>query len=171
MLKEKRMFTIVKKRALTSTVTLMEIKAPFVAAKARPGQFVILRAMDDDERVPFAIAKCDREAGTVSIIFRAVGATTEKLAHLNEGEAVQDLVGPLGMVTKTEGVSRACVVAGGVGSAIALPIVEQLKEQGSSVTMIVGFRSREEMILEDEFRAASDKLIPVTDDGSCGGYV
>lgn len=164
------MYSIVKKRALNKTVTLMEIKAPYIAAKAQPGQFVILRAVDDDERVPFAIADCNREEGTVSIIFRAVGATTEKLAHLEEGGFVEDIVGPLGEVTKTEGVKSACVVVGGVGSAIALPVVQKLKEQGGSVTIIMGARSKEDLILTEEFGAASDRLIAVTDDGSLGKY-
>ena len=164
------MYTIVNKRELNPTVTLMEIEAPFVAAKAQPGQFLILRAGEDDERVPFAIAKYNRAAGTVSIIFRAVGATTEKLSRLNTGDSLADVVGPLGAVAKTEGVKKACIVTGGVGSAIALPIVRRLHEQDTEVTLIVGFRSRENFILADEFRDSSDKLYPMTDDGSFGLY-
>lgn len=164
------MYTVVKKRELNPTVTLMEIKAPFIAAKAQPGQFLILRAGEDDERVPFAIAKYNRAAGTVSIIFRAVGATTEKLSRLNEGDSLADVVGPLGTVTKTHGIKKACIVTGGVGSAIALPIVRKLHEQDAEVTLIVGFRSKENIILVDEFRDSSDKLYPMTDDGSYGLY-
>ncbi len=164
------MYTIVQKRELNPTVTLMEIKAPFIAAKAQPGQFVILRAGEDDERVPFAIAKYNRVAGTVSIIFRAVGATTEKLNRLREGDSVTDIVGPLGMITKTHGVKKACIVAGGVASAIALPIVRKLHEQDAEVTLIVGFRSKENFMLLDEFRDSSDRLYAMTDDGSYGLY-
>ena len=164
------MYTIVKKRELNPYVTLLQIEAPFIAAKAQPGQFVILRADEDDERVPFAIAEWDRQAGTVSIIFRTVGATTEKLNMKKEGEAIADIVGPLGSVTDTEGVKKACIVAGGVGSAIALPIVRHLHEQGAEVTLIIGFRNKSNFMLAEEFNSASDKLYPMTDDGSFGRY-
>ena len=164
------MYTIVRKRELNPTVTMMEIKAPFIAAKAQPGQFVILRAGEDDERVPFAIAKYNRVIGTVTIIFRTVGATTEKLNRLHEGDKLADMVGPLGAETKTYGVKKACIVAGGVASAIALPVVRRLHLQDAEVTLIVGFRSKENFMLLDEFRDASDRLYAMTDDGSSGLY-
>ena len=164
------MFRIIHKRSLNPTVTLMDIEAPLVAAKAKPGQFIILRVDDDGERIPLTIAGCDKTAGTVRIIFQIVGSTTEKLNHKNEGEALHDFVGPLGMPTKLDGLKKVCIVGGGVGCAIALPIAEALHEMGAEVTSVIGFRSKDLLILEDEFKAASDKLIVMTDDGSYGRH-
>ncbi len=162
------MYKVVRKEALNPTVTLMEVEAPLVAAKAEPGQFIILRVDKDGERIPLTIAGYDREKGTVKIIFQIVGATTEKLNHLNVGDFLQDFVGPLGVATHTEGLKKVCIVGGGVGCAIALPIAQKLHEQGCEVTSVIGFRSKDLLILEDEFNAASDKLFVMTDDGSYG---
>lgn len=162
------MYKIVKKASLNPTVTMMDIEAPFVAAKAQPGQFIILRVDSDGERIPLTIAGYDREKGTVRIIFQIVGATTEKLNHKQEGEYIQDFAGPLGVATHTDGLKRVCIVGGGVGCAIALPIARKLHEQGVEVTSIIGFRSKDLLILEDEFRAVSDSLTVMTDDGSYG---
>ena len=164
------MYKIVEKVSLNPTVTMMNIEAPFVAAKAEPGQFIILRVDADGERIPLTIAGYDREKGTVKIIFQIVGATTEKLNHKNEGDYLQDFVGPLGVATHTEGLKKVCIVGGGVGCAIALPIAQKLHELGCHVTSIIGFRSKDLLILEDEFRAASDELIVMTDDGSYGRH-
>ncbi len=162
------MYRIVKKRALNPTVTQMEIEAPLVAKKAKAGQFIILRVDEEGERIPLTVAGTDRENGTVRIIFQIVGATTEKLNHKNEGDYLQDFVGPLGVPTKIENLKKVCVVGGGVGCAIALPVAEALHHQGASVTSIIGFRNRDLLILEDEFRACSDRLTVMTDDGSYG---
>ncbi len=162
------MYRIVKKRALNPTVTQMEIEAPLVAKKAKAGQFIILRVDEAGERIPLTVAGTDRENGTVRIIFQIVGATTEKLNHKNEGDYLQDFVGPLGVPTKIENLKKVCVVGGGVGCAIALPVAEALHDQGASVTSIIGFRNRDLLILEDEFRACSDRLTVMTDDGSYG---
>ncbi len=162
------MFEIVRKQALNPTVTLMEIAAPLVARKAEPGQFIILRTDEAGERIPLTVADYDREKGTVTIIFQIVGATTEKLNHMNEGDCLQDFVGPLGKATETEGLKKVAVVGGGVGCAIAYPIAKKLHEQGCEVHSIVGFRTKDLVILEDEFRAVSDKLFMMTDDGSYG---
>lgn len=162
------MYKILKKENLNSTVTLMEIEAPLVAAKAEPGQFIILRVDEEGERIPLTVAGFDRERGTVRIIFQIVGATTEKLNHKNEGEYIQDFAGPLGVATKTDGLKKVCIVGGGVGCAIALPIAQKLHELGCEVTSIIGFRSKELLILEDEFKAASDRIYVMTDDGSYG---
>lgn len=163
-----RMYKIVKKKVLNPTVTLMEIDAPLIAKKAEPGQFIILRVDEDGERIPLTVAGYDREAGTVRIIFQIVGATTEKLNHLEEGNCIHDFVGPLGVPTHTEGLKKVCVVGGGVGCAIALPVAEKLHELGCEVHSIVGFRNKDLVILEDEFKACSDKFILMTDDGSYG---
>ena len=162
------MYKIVKKKSLNPTVTLMEIDAPLIAKKAQPGQFIILRVDEDGERIPLTVAGYDREKGTVRIIFQIVGATTEKLNHLNEGDCLHDFVGPLGVPTHTDGYKKVCVVGGGVGCAIALPIAEKLHELGVEVHSIVGFRNKDLVILEDEFKACSDKFIVMTDDGSYG---
>ena len=162
------MYRIVKKRVLNPTVTMMEIEAPAVARKAEPGQFIILRVDENGERIPLTIAAYDREAGTVSIIFQIVGATTEKLNHKEEGEYLQDFVGPLGRATETEGLKRVAVVGGGVGTAIAYPVAKKLHDDGCHVDLIVGFRNKDLIILEDEFKAASTNLIIGTDDGSYG---
>ena len=162
------MYRIVKKRVLNPTVTLMEIEAPAVARKAEPGQFIILRVDENGERVPLTIAAYDREKGTVTIIFQIVGATTEKLNHKEEGEFLQDFVGPLGKATETEGLKRVAVIGGGVGTAIAYPVAKKLHDVGCHVDLIVGFRSKDLVILEEEFKAASTSLIIGTDDGSYG---
>lgn len=163
-----KMYKIVKKKVLNPTVTLMEIDAPLIAKKAEPGQFIILRVDEDSERIPLTVAGYDREAGTVRIIFQIVGATTERLNHLEEGDCIHDFVGPLGVPTHTDGLKKVCVVGGGVGCAIALPVAEKLHELGCEVHSIVGFRNKDLVILEDEFKACSDKFILMTDDGSYG---
>ncbi len=162
------MYKIVRKVALNPTVTMMDIEAPYVAAKAQAGQFIILRVDENGERIPLTVAGYDRVAGTVKIIFQVVGATTEALNHKNEGDYIQDFAGPLGVATHTEGLKKVCIVGGGVGCAIALPIAQRLHELGCEVTSIIGFRSKDLLILEDEFRAASDRLFVMTDDGSYG---
>ena len=162
------MYKIVKKESLNPTVTLMEIEAPLVARKAEPGQFIIFRATEDGERIPLTIAGYDREKGTVTIIFQIVGAGTEILNSLNVGDYVQDFVGPLGNATETDGLKKVAVVGGGVGCAIAYPIAKKLHDIGCEVTSIVGFRNKDLIILEDEFRAASSNFILMTDDGSAG---
>ena len=162
------MFTIIRKERLNPTVTKMVIDAPFIARKAEPGQFIIFRAHEDSERVPLTIADYDREAGTVTIIYQIVGGSTMELDAMNEGDALQDFVGPLGVATHTEGLKKVAVVGGGVGCAIAYPVTKKLHEQGAEVHAVVGFRSKDLVILEDEFKAASDKLVMMTDDGSYG---
>ena len=162
------MYRIVFKKQLNDFVTLMDIEAPFVAKKAEAGQFIILRVDAEGERIPLTVAGFDREKGTVRIIFQVVGATTEILNHKEIGDCLQDFVGPLGVATRTDGLKRVCVVGGGVGCAIALPIVEKLHSQGAEVTSIIGFRNKELVILEDEFKVASDHCFLVTDDGSYG---
>ena len=162
------MYRIVNKRELNPTVTMMDIEAPLVAKKAEAGQFIILRVDEDGERIPLTVAGCDREAGTVKIIFQIVGATTALLNRKEVGDFLADFVGPLGRATETEGVKKVCVVGGGVGCAIALPVAEKFHRLGAEVHSIVGFRSKDLLILEDEFRAASTKLTIMTDDGSYG---
>ncbi len=162
------MYKIVQKRPLNPTVTLMEVEAPLVARKCEPGQFIILRATEDGERIPLTIAGYDREKGTITIIFQIVGGGTETLNSLNEGEYIQDFVGPLGKATETEGLKKVAVVGGGVGCAIAYPVAKKLHDIGCCVHSIVGFRSEDLVILEDEFKAASDKFVLMTDDGSRG---
>lgn len=162
------MYKIVKKQPLNPTVTRMEIEAPLIAKKAKPGQFIILRVDENGERIPLTVAGYDREKGTVTIIFQIVGATTEKLNHLNEGECLHDFVGPLGVPTHVDGLKKVCVIGGGVGCAIALPIAEELHAMGAEVTSIVGFRNQDLVILEDEFKSCSDHFTLMTDDGSYG---
>lgn len=162
------MYKIVSKDILNPTVQRMEIEAPFVAKKAEPGQFIILRTDENGERIPLTVADYDREKGTVTIIFQIVGATTEKLGHMQAGECLHDFVGPLGRATHTEGLKKVAVVGGGVGCAIAYPVAKKLHAQGCEVHSIVGFRSKELVILEDEFKAASTKFVPMSDDGSFG---
>ena len=162
------MYKIVKKKSLNPTVTMMEIEAPLVAKKALAGQFIILRVDEEGERIPLTVAGYDRECGTVKIIFQIVGATTEKLNRKNEGEYISDFAGPLGLPTELEGLTDVCIVGGGVGCAIALPVAEALKAQGAKVTSIIGFRNSDLVILEDEFRECSDELFVMTDDGSYG---
>lgn len=164
------MFKIVRKKELNSAVTLLEIEAPFVAKKAQAGQFIIFRIDEEGERVPLTIAGYDREKGTVTIIFQKVGLSTKMLGELNEGDYIKDFVGPLGKPTETEGKKRVCVVGGGVGCAIALPSAQAFKEAGCEVDVIVGFRNKDIVILEDEFKACSDNLYLMTDDGSYGEH-
>ena len=158
------MFKIVKRRELNPTVTELAIEAPLIAKKAKAGQFIIVRAGEDSARIPLTIAGTDPEAGTVTIIFQVVGGGTLELNALAEGECVHDFVGPLGKATEIEGLKNVCVVGGGVGCAIALPVARALHEQGTKVTGIIGFRNKDLVILEDEFRACCDELILVTDD-------
>ena len=162
------MFKLVKKRELNPTVTEMVIEAPLIAKKAKAGQFIIIRAKEDSERIPLTIAHYDAAAGTVAIIFQFVGAGTMQLNSLKEGEYVHDIVDPLGKATEIEGLKNVCVVGGGVGCAIALPVAQALKAQGTKVTGIIGFRNKDLVILEDEFRACCDELIIMSDDGSYG---
>ena len=162
------MYKITEKVALNPTVTKMVIEAPLIAKKAKPGQFIIVRPFEDSERIPLTVAGYDREKGTVDIIFQIVGGTTMELNSLNAGDCVHDFVGPLGKATEIEGLKNVCVVGGGVGCAIALPVAQALHEQGTKVTGIVGFRNKDLVILEDEFRACCDEFIIMTDDGSYG---
>ena len=162
------MYLILKKEPLNPTVTRMVIDAPHIARKAEPGQFIILRVHEDGERIPLTIADFDREQGTVTIIFQIVGATTELLNHLEAGDSLHDFVGPLGRPSEVEGLKKVAVVGGGVGCAIAYPIAKKLHQLGAQVHAIVGFRSKDLVILEEEFQAASDKLVVMTDDGSYG---
>ena len=162
------MYRILTKRQLNPTVTMMDIYAPLVAQKAQAGQFIILRVDEDGERIPLTVAGFDREAGTVKIIFQIVGGTTMRLNEKNEGEYISDFVGPLGCATRTEGLKKVCIVGGGVGCAIALPVAQKLHAQGAIVHSIIGFRNKDLLILEDEFKACSDKLTVMTDDGSYG---
>ena len=164
------MYKIVRKKDLNSAVCLLEIEAPFVAKKAKAGQFIIFRIDEMGERIPLTIAGYDREKGTVTIIFQKVGFSTIALGNLNEGDYIQDFVGPLGKPSEVEGHKKVCVVGGGVGCAIALPTAQAFKEAGAEVDVIVGFRSKDIVILEDEFRAASDNMYLMTDDGSYGEH-
>ena len=162
------MYQILTKKVLNPTVVQMEIESPLVAKKAQPGQFIILRVTEDGERIPLTVAGTDPARGAVKIIFQVVGATTYLLSQKNEGEFIPDFVGPLGRPTELEGLKKVAIVGGGVGCAIALPIAEKLHEMGCEVHSYVGFRNKDLVILEDEFTAASDKLIMMTDDGSYG---
>ncbi len=159
---------IVFKKFLNPTVVLMRVSAPLVAAKAQPGQFVILRPDSESERIPLTVADYDRENGTVSIIFQIVGETTERLAKLKQGEYIADFAGPLGRPTETEGYKKVAVIGGGVGCAIAYPVAKKLHEQGCKVTSVVGFRNKDLVILEDEFRAVSSNYVLMSDDGTAG---
>ncbi len=162
------MYRITQKVALNPTVTKLSIEAPLIAQKAQPGQFIIVRPLEDSERIPLTIAGYDRQAGTVDIIFQIVGDTTIELNALNVGDEVHDFVGPLGRPTETEGLKKVCVVGGGVGCAIALPIARKLHEEGCVVHSVIGFRNKDLLILEDDFAACSDELRVMTDDGSYG---
>ena len=164
------MYKIVHKRVLNPTVTQMEIEAPLVAAKGKPGQFIILRVDSEGERIPLTIAGTNKEEGTVKIIFQIVGSTTAKLNNKNEGEYIEDFVGPLGRATHTDGIKKVCIVGGGVGCAIAMPVAQEFHRLGAEVVSIVGFRDKNLVILEDEFKACSDKMILMTDDGSYGRH-
>lgn len=162
------MYKIIKKKILNPTVTLMEIYAPRVAKKAEPGQFIILRVTDDGERIPLTVADFDREKGTVTIIFQVVGATTEELNHKNEGDSICDFAGPLGNATVTSGKKKVAIVGGGVGCAISYPVAKKFYNEGAEVHSIVGFRNKDLVILEDEFKNVSSKFILMSDDGSAG---
>lgn len=162
------MFKITDKRVLNPTVTMMDIYAPLVAKKAQAGQFIILRVDEDGERIPLTVAGYDRDAGTVKIIFQTVGATTMLLNNKNKGDYIRDFVGPLGCPTRTDGIKKVCIVGGGVGCAIALPVAQKFHELGCEVHSIIGFRNKSLVILEDEFKSCSDRLTVMTDDGSCG---
>ena len=163
------MYKIVNKKVLNPTVMLMDIEAPFVARKAQPGQFIILRVDEErGERIPLTISGYDREKGTVRIIFQIVGGTTKALSMKNEGECISDFCGPLGEATKTDGLKKVLIVGGGVGCAIALPVAQKLHEDGAEVVSVIGFRNKDLLILEDEFKEASDRLFVMTDDGSAG---
>lgn len=162
------MFKIVRKKELNPTVTLMDIEAPKIAKKAEPGQFIILRVDEVGERIPLTIADYNRLTGTVTIIFQVVGTTTMKLNEKNEGDFISDFVGPLGRPTHTEGYKKVCVIGGGVGCAIAYPVAKKFHENGTEVHSVVGFRNKDLVILEDEFRAVSDKYVLMSDDGSAG---
>ena len=164
------MYKIVEKKILNPTVVQLQIEAPLVANKAQPGQFIILRVDETGERIPLTVAGVNKTAGTVKIIFQIVGATTKKLSFKEEGEYIQDFVGPLGVATHLQGLKKVCIVGGGVGCAIAMPIAEKLHEMGAEVTSIIGFRSKDLLICEDEFKACSDKLVVMTDDGSYGRH-
>ncbi len=162
------MFEILKKENLCDTVVRMEIAAPLIAAKVQPGQFVILRVSADGERIPLTVADSDRSAGTVTLIFQTVGATTLALSQKTVGECLQDLVGPLGRATETDGLQKVAIIGGGVGCAIAYPVAKKLFEQGAEVHCITGFRNRDLVILQSEFAQVSQRLITMTDDGSYG---
>ena len=162
------MYRITQKVELNPTVTKLVIEAPLIAQKAQPGQFIIVRPFEDSERIPLTVAGYDRQAGTVDIIFQIVGGTTMELNSLKAGDCVHDFVGPLGRPTETDGLKKVCVVGGGVGCAIALPVARKLHEQGCVVHSVIGFRSKDLLILEDEFDACSDELRVMTDDGSYG---
>ena len=164
------MYKILDKKVLNPTVIQLQIEAPLVANKARPGQFIILRVDENGERIPLTVAGVNKENGTVKIIFQVVGGTTEKLAHKEAGEYIQDFVGPLGVATHLDGLKKVCIVGGGVGCAIAMPIAEALHKMGADVTSIIGFRNKDLLILEDEFRACSNTLRVMTDDGSYGEH-
>ncbi len=162
------MYKIVDKKILNPTVVQLHIEAPLVASKARPGQFIILRVDGEGERIPLTVAGVNKEEGTVKIIYQIVGATTEKLSHKEKGDFIQDFVGPLGTPTRLDGLKKVCIIGGGVGCAIAMPIAEALHEMGADVTGIIGFRSKDLLILESEFKACTDTLRVMTDDGSYG---
>ena len=162
------MYPIIKREQLNPTVVRMDVEAPMVAKKAKAGQFIILRVDEQGERIPLTVADTDPKAGTVTIIFQTVGATTDALARKQAGDSIQDFVGPLGRATETEGLKKVCVVGGGVGCAIALPVVKALREAGCEVHAIIGFRTADLVILETEFKAYSHRLTVMTDDGSYG---
>ena len=164
------MYKILRKKSLNPTVTQMEIEAPLVAKKAKPGQFIILRVDADGERIPLTVAGTNAEEGSVKIIFQIVGATTKKLNHKQQGEFLQDFVGPLGVPTKTEGIKKVCIIGGGVGCAIAMPVAQAFQKLGADVTSIIGFRDKNLVILEDEFTACSNRMFLMTDDGSYGRH-
>ena len=162
------MFKILNKKLLNPTVAQINIEAPLIAKKAEAGQFIILRAKEDSERIPLTIAAYDRDNGTITLIFQIVGAGTAELNSLEQGDSIQDCVGPLGEPTHTEGLHKVCVVGGGVGCAIALPVARKLYQQGAVVHSVIGFRTKDLVILEDEFKAVSEETRIMTDDGTHG---
>ena len=164
------MYKILRRKVLNDNVTQIEVEAPLVAKKAKPGQFIILRVDEEGERVPFTIAGTNKEEGSVKVIFQIVGATTEKLNHKKEGDYIQDFVGPLGVPTHTEGKKKVCIIGGGVGCAIAMPVAQEFHALGADVTSIVGFRNKDIVILEDEFKECSSRMFMMTDDGSYGRH-
>ncbi len=164
------MYKVIRRKVLNPTVTQLEIEAPLVARKAKPGQFIILRVDEESERIPLTVAGCSPSEGTVKIIFQIVGTTTERLNHKMEGDFLQDFVGPLGVASHLDGLKKVCIVGGGVGCAIAMPIAEELHRLGADVTSVIGFRNRDLVILEEEFTACSDRLHIMTDDGSYGRH-
>ena len=167
------MYKIIKKEVLNPQITLMEVEAPYVAKKVRAGQFIILRVDELGERIPLTVADYNREKGTVTIIFQAIGKSTKMLAQLNEGEFIQDFVGPLGVATHLDGVKKAAVIGGGLGTAIAYPSAKALHEKGAEVDIIAGFRNKDLIILEKELAQSSSRVFITTDDGSNGrkGFV
>lgn len=167
------MFKIARKEVLNPSVSLMEIEAPYIAKKAEPGQFIILRVDENGERIPFTIADYDREKGTVTIIYQKVGASTELLDTLNAGDYILDFVGPLGRASHFENVKKVAVIGGGLGTAIAYPQAKKLHSLGAEVDMINGFRNKDMIIIEDECKNACTNLYTMTDDGSNGnkGFV
>jgi len=164
------MYNIIRKKELNPTVTQMEILAPLVAKKAKPGQFIILRVDENGERIPLTVAGCNADEGTVKIIFQIVGATTAKLNQKQAGDSITDFVGPLGVATHTAGIKRVFIIGGGVGCAIAMPVAQEFHRLGAEVTSIIGFRNRDLLILEEEFQDCSDHLTVMTDDGSYGRH-
>ena len=164
------MYRIASKKVLNPNVIELDIEAPLVANKAQPGQFIILRVDNDGERIPLTVAGTNKQQGTVKIIFQVVGGTTEKLKHKEQGDYIQDFCGPLGTATHLDGLKNVCIVGGGVGCAIAMPIAQRLHEMGAKVTSIVGFRNKDLLILEKEFSDCSDELVIMTDDGSYGRH-
>jgi len=162
------MYKIVGKRRLNSTITWLEIEAPLVARKAKPGQFIILRTDEYGERIPLNMAGHDAEKGTIEIIYQAVGKTTLLLDQFEVGDALADVVGPLGKPTETEGLKKVVVVGGGTGNALAYPIAKGMHDAGIEVDMIAGFQTKDVVILEEEFRAGTTNLYITTDDGSYG---
>lgn len=167
------MYRIAEKKVLNKEVTLFRVEAPLIAKKAKPGQFIILRVAEGGERIPLTVADTDPEKGLVTIIFQIVGKTTDQLSRLEEGEALLDFVGPLGVASELEGIEKACVIGGGLGVAIAYPQAKALYALGAEVDVISGFRRKDLVILEEEFNAVSDRFFVCTDDGSCGfhGFV
>ena len=162
------MFEIVNKKKLNPTVTLIDVYAPLIAKKAKPGQFIILRVSNVGERIPFTIASTDIEKGLVTVIYQIVGASTKRLDQLNEGDKLEDFIGPLGKPSNLEGLKKVAIIGGGAGSAIAYPIAKALRQKGCDVTSICGFRNKDLVILEDEFENVSSRFIKMSDDGSWG---
>ncbi len=162
------MYQILEREVLNPTVTKITVNAPLVARKCEPGQFIILRVDDEGERIPLTIADYDRTAGTVSVIYQVVGATTEKLNHVEAGGYIADFVGPLGKPTHTDGIKKVCIVGGGVGNAIAYPVAKKFHDIGAETHVVIGFRNKDLVILEKEFRAVADRIEFMSDDGSIG---